>query len=90
MEEMNQEVDKILKLVEGAQDEIVTFVTTYGLSVIGGLVILVVGWMVAGWARRAVDRGLGRIEKMDVTLRRFLASLVRYVILVFVVLVVGP
>jgi small conductance mechanosensitive channel len=52
------------------------------------VIILIIGWIVAGWARRSVDRGLSKIEKMDVTLRHFLASLVRYVILVFVVLAV--
>ncbi|MGF1641465.1 MAG: mechanosensitive ion channel family protein [Rhodospirillales bacterium] len=82
------DIDKVVTWVETAGTEAVGYVTAYGLSVIGGVILLVVGWSVAGWARRAVDRGLGRIERMDVTLRHFLASLVRYVILIFVVLAV--
>jgi small conductance mechanosensitive channel len=85
---MMEKMDNVLTWIEGAREEITAFVTTYGLSVIGGVIILIIGWIVAGWARRSVNRGLSKIEKMDITLRHFLASLVRYVILVFVVLAV--
>jgi small conductance mechanosensitive channel len=81
-------METILISIGDAREEITAFVATYGLSVIGGLVILIVGWIVAGSARRAVNRALSKIEKIDVTLRQFLASLVRYVILIFVVLAV--
>ncbi|MFO0995864.1 MAG: mechanosensitive ion channel [Alphaproteobacteria bacterium] len=64
-------------------DQVWTFVATYGLAVAGGLVILIVGWKVSIWAADATDRVLGRSAKIDTTLRRFLASLVRYVILAF-------
>jgi small conductance mechanosensitive channel len=69
-------------------DMIAVLLTTYGLSVLGGIVMLIVGWTIAGWARRAVDRGLGKIEKIDVTLRSFLASATRYLILVLTALAV--
>ncbi len=62
--------------------------TTYGMSVIGGIFILIIGWMVAGWAKRAVRRVLSKTDKVDATLRGFFSSLVRYVILVFVVIAV--
>lgn len=65
---------------------VIALLTTYGLSFLGGIAILVIGWTVAGWARRAVDKGLGKIDQIDVTLRRFLASAVRYVIIVLTVL----
>lgn len=81
-------MDNVLTWVDAARYEITAFVTTYGLSVIGGLIILAVGWIVAGWAKRSVDRGLSKFEKLDITLRHFLANLVRYVVLVFVVLAV--
>ncbi|MCK4869009.1 MAG: mechanosensitive ion channel family protein, partial [Alphaproteobacteria bacterium] len=69
-------------------DMIAVLLTTYGLSVLGGFVVLVVGWMIAGWAGRAVDRGLGKIDKIDVTLRSFLASATRYLVLVLTALAV--
>lgn len=69
-------------------ETVTQLLTTYGLSMLGGIVILIFGWTLAGWARRAVNRGLGRIERIDATLRQFLASLVRYVVIILTVLAV--
>ena len=55
----------------------IAYVTTYGLSVLGGFIILLVGWIVAGWASQAVDATLGRFHRFDLMLRRFIASVVR-------------
>ena len=62
--------------------------TTYGLSVVGGIVILIIGWIIAGWASRWTARALGRFEKVDAMLAGFFASLVKYVILAVTVLAV--
>jgi small conductance mechanosensitive channel len=64
-------------------DQLVAFMATYGLSVLGGFVILVIGFWIAGRAERLVDRALGGVAVMDQTLRRFTARMVRYLILVF-------
>lgn len=69
-------------------DMLIVLLTDYGLNVLGGIVMLIIGWTVAGWARRAVDRGLSRIERIEATLRSFLSSGVRYLILVLTVLAV--
>ena len=81
-------MDDITNTATEYADMVAVLLTTYGLSVLGGLVVLIVGWTIAGWARRAVDRGLGKIESIDVTLRSFLASATRYLILVLTVLAV--
>ena len=75
MENVQNQISEVAALVIGA-------VASYGLSILGGILLLIVGWTIAGWAQRTTDRTLGRIDRLDVTLRRFLASLVRYVILV--------
>lgn len=64
-------------------DQVVGLITTYGLDVIGAIIILIVGWIVSGWVYRAVGKGLGRIEKFDVTLRGFFASFAKYLVLIF-------
>jgi len=69
-------------------NEVQGLVATYGLSVIGAIAVLVVGWVLAGWASRAVDGGLSKVEKVDATLRGFLASLTRYIVLIFTVVAV--
>ena len=69
-------------------DEIVKLVTTYGLDVVGAVVILIVGKIAAGWAERVVVRMLGRSPRVDQTLTSFFGNLVRYTVLVFTVLAV--
>jgi small conductance mechanosensitive channel len=63
-------------------------VTSYGMSVLGGIAILIVGWIAANWISGGVRRGLTRARRVDDTLRGFLVSLVKYVILAFVVIAV--
>ena len=69
-------------------DLIVGIITTYGLDVVGGIIILIIGWMFAGWASRTVDSLLGKSPKMDETLRKFFASMVRYAVIIFTILAV--
>ena len=60
----------------------------YGLELAGALAILVVGWIVAGWIHRRLLKVLDRTPRVDKTLRPVIASIVRYVILIFVVIAV--
>jgi small conductance mechanosensitive channel len=71
-----------------AIDQVITLITTYGLDVIGAVAILVIGWIAAGWAQRAVSKGLAKTGKVDDMLRGFFSSLVRYFVIVFTVLAV--
>ena len=69
-------------------DQVITLITTYGLDVIGAVAILVIGWIAAGWAQRAVSKGLAKTGKVDDMLRGFFSSLVRYFVIVFTLLAV--
>lgn len=69
-------------------DQVIEIVTVYGLDVLGALAILIVGWMIAGWVRSTVSNGLGKVPNMDGTLRPFIANLVRWVVLAFVIVAV--
>ena len=81
-------LDDTQKAMMDYWDQVVAFVTAYGLSVLGGIMILIVGWTLAGWASRAVDAALSRVQSFDLTLRRFIASIIRYIILTFTILAV--
>ncbi|MBO6520457.1 MAG: mechanosensitive ion channel [Rhodospirillales bacterium] len=76
------------KEMQAVADQIIEIVTVYGLDVVGALTILIVGWIAAGWVRKMVDRGLGRVPNMDSTLRPFLSNIVRWTILAFVIVAV--
>ena len=57
----------------------------YGPKVVGVLVALFVGWIVAGWLEGAVRKSLEK-RNFDATLTRFFSKMARYVILIGVVL----
>ncbi|MFQ5973154.1 MAG: mechanosensitive ion channel family protein [Alphaproteobacteria bacterium] len=69
--------------MENALREVTVLITTYGVDVIGAVVLLVVGLFVAGWTQRIVERGLAKTEKVDETLRHFFASLAKYFVIAF-------
>ena len=68
--------------------ETVDLAVQYGLDVVGALIILIGGWLAAGWVRRKLLRVLERTPRVDQTLRPVIASVVRYAILVFVLIAV--
>jgi small conductance mechanosensitive channel len=76
---MDQQIQDILQIVYGV-------LATYGINVVGAFLIIIVGFMVAGWARRALERTLSRSGKMDATLVRFFGSLIRYATMGFVII----
>tara|TARA_B100001939_G_C16946313_1_gene620537 strand:+ start:2279 stop:3127 length:849 start_codon:yes stop_codon:yes gene_type:complete len=69
-------------------DIVMALIATHGLNIIGAVLILIIGWMLAGWGKKYTRKLLSRSEKIDITLVSFFASLVRYVILIFTVLAV--
>lgn len=69
-------------------DLAIGFATTYGMNLLGAILILVIGWMIAGWSKRFVTRMLGKSAKIDVTLTSFLSSAVRYIIIIFTIIAV--
>jgi small conductance mechanosensitive channel len=58
-----------------------------GVRLLVGIIILVVGWMLATWAKRGLEAALARVP-MDLTLKPLIASLVRYAILILTLLLV--
>ena len=70
--------------MEDALKTLWALIATYALSVLGGLAILVVGWLLAGWAGRTTERLLRRVPRIDSMLVGFLASIVHYGVLALV------
>lgn len=63
--------------------QVTEMVLAWGAQGFWAVVILVVGWIVAGWAERAVNGGLSRLKVVDAMLRDFFASLARWGLLAF-------
>jgi len=74
--------------IQSAADTALQVLTTYGLNVVAAIAILIIGFIVAGWAKRATLKALGRVERFDQTLCGFFASMVRYGVIIVTVLAV--
>jgi len=55
---------------------------------VGAIIILILGWWIAGKSQRAASTALGRVPNMDDTLRPFLTSLVRYAVIAITIVAV--
>lgn len=66
-------------------DALVAFSTTYGLKIIGAILVLIIGRLVAGFVRRLVHKTLER-TKTDPAIISFTGWLVYYLVLVVAVL----
>src|SRR5690349_15455760 len=65
-----------------AANTLVALVTTYGLRVVGAIIILLIGWWVSRILYNGVQRLLVRTQRIDRTITLFLANAVRYLVLV--------
>lgn len=68
--------------------ELAALVTSYGLEVLGAIIMLIVGLWLSGWAKRATNAGLGRVRRVDATLRSFFANLAKYAVLILTLIAV--
>ncbi|TPI55566.1 MULTISPECIES: mechanosensitive ion channel domain-containing protein [unclassified Mesorhizobium] len=77
-----------LLTVQAGLSQLSALIVSYSLSAVGAVILLVVGYIVAGLAERSIFAGLGHIHGFDQTLRHFFSKIVRYAILVLVVIMV--
>ncbi|MEQ8586820.1 MAG: mechanosensitive ion channel [Thalassobaculaceae bacterium] len=70
------------------RDQIAEILTTYGLEVLGAVAILIIGWILSGWAKAGTRRALGRVHWMDETVRPIFAAVVGYLVLVITLIAV--
>jgi small conductance mechanosensitive channel len=69
--------------IQGTAQVVTEMISAWGLNVLGAIVLLVLGRIAAGWARRLVRKALGK-ARVEPTLVPFVAGLTYWLILVFV------
>ena len=69
-------------------ENVIAIGVEYGVDIAGAIVLLVVGWTVAGWIRRVIRRTLDSVPVLDETLKPLIANLFRYAVLIFVLIAV--
>ncbi len=84
--DLSQSVDQQVETVSAWVDALIEFAVTYGFQIFGALVFLFIGLKVAAWAGARVGKTLGA-KDIDKTLARFLGSLVKVIMVVFLVII---
>lgn len=74
--------------IQSGLAQLSTLIVSYSFSAIGAVILLIVGYFIAGLAQRSIYAGLGHIHGFDGTLQQLFSKLVRYIILVLVVVMV--
>lgn len=60
----------------------------YALDIVGAVILLIAGWLVAGWVRRGLMRLMDRSRRVDPTLKPLLAGIAHYTVLILVLIAV--
>ncbi len=79
---MQEQISAVQKLINTA----IEFCVNYSFQVLGAVIVLGVGFLIAGWTSKVIMQLLEK-KKMDVTLSKFLAGTVRIIIIGFTLLV---
>ncbi|HKK50981.1 MAG TPA: mechanosensitive ion channel domain-containing protein, partial [Myxococcota bacterium] len=79
--------DQVANGVQSAVDMAIEMVSTWGISVVGAIVLLIVGRIAAGWIRRSVTKALTRAN-VDSSLVPFFSSMIYYVVIGVVLIAV--
>jgi small conductance mechanosensitive channel len=74
--------------LESGLGQLYALAISYSLSVVGAVLLLVIGYVVAGLVERSISGGLSRIRGFDLTLTHFLATTARYAVLLLVLVMV--
>lgn len=85
---MEEQTTEIIIATRAALNQASALAVEYSFSILGAILLLIVGWMFAALVARWSRRGMARIRGIDVTLAAFFANFVRYAILILVMIAV--
>ena len=78
---MSEQFDKFSGLM-------VVLLTNYGMNVLGALVTLIVGFILAGWLSRLADRAMQKAEKIDAVFHPLPGKIIRIAVVAFTLIAV--
>lgn len=81
-------MEEFLNNLQGDGGSFTQMAFDYLLHIAQAIVILIVGWIIAGWMRSLTARSLGKMKRMDATLKPLLSNIVRYTIIIFTIVAV--
>lgn len=83
---IDQSVNDNVETVHRAYDFVIQFLVGYSFQLLGAVVELIAGVLIAGWTARALLRLLER-RNVDTTLRQFIAATVRLLLIALAVII---
>lgn len=75
-------INESMAMAQKVYDTLVEYLVKYGLQVLGGLIILLVGLKIADWLAKLFENFCLK-KKLDITLTHFLGGIIRAIVLVF-------
>lgn len=81
---MDLNAGNMMNAVDLAMSQISTLAVAYSFSILGAIIILIAGYILANALERWVYSGLKRLRSFDETLCTFLSKLARYALLILV------
>ena len=77
-----------MQIIRDNADALMPLAVEHGLSLLGAVAILILGFWFAGRARTWTVRALGRMPRFDDMLKNFFGAIVRYLVIIVTVLAV--
>lgn len=74
--------------IASLSDTLITLTTTWGIQVVGGIIVLILGWVIAGWSSRKLATSLEKRSAMDATLIPLVRKITRILVLAVVIIAV--
>lgn len=74
--------------ISNIQETIMPFIVEYGLDLVGAILILFIGWIVANWIQKRIRKAGQKSEKLDETLTTIFAKTAKVVVMVVVIIAV--
>ena len=84
--EANALIGEELQMLQKIIDVVVEFCIQYSFQIVGALIILVIGLKLSGWLSRLMLR-ICEKRNIDITLSKFLASSVKLMVMMFVIII---
>lgn len=79
---MNEEIDQVQKII----DTVIEFFVNYSFSIIGGIIILIAGFIIGGILSRLVTK-LCQKKNIDITLERFFSGVTKLIIVLLFLII---
>ncbi|TNB46570.1 mechanosensitive ion channel [Martelella lutilitoris] len=88
MDSIEQQVGELVKSSGDFANAMWALVITYTFSVLGAVILLIVGWIIAAITQRSIKNAFLKFENVDRTLAGFFGNIARYGILTIVIIMV--